>query len=114
MVNHVAMRRFFADRMVQSYQWYKDSTALSGATADEYSEQNELHGTYQLLVWFADNTYVWSNIITLTDTPEPQLVITRIYNSNGMPVSGQQLTPGIFIIYNQQGSRVWTQKKIVR
>ena len=114
MVNHVAMRQFFADRMVQSYQWYKDSTALSGATADEYSEQNELHGTYQLLVWFADNTYAWSNIITLTDTPEPQPVITRIYNSNGMPVSGQQLSPGIYIIYNQQGSRVWTQKKIVR
>ena len=84
MVNHIALRRFFPEQMVRAYQWYKDSAAINDATADEYSEQNELHGIYQLLIWMNDDTYAWSNIITITDTPEPQPVIMHIYNSNGI------------------------------
>ena len=114
MVNHVALRRFFPEQMVRAYQWYKDSAAINDATADEYSEQNELHGIYQLLIWMNEDTYAWSNIITITDTPEPQPVIMHIYNSNGMPVTEQRLTPGIYIYHYQQGDRVWTQKKIIQ
>ncbi len=114
MVNHVALRRFFPEQMVRAYQWYKDSAAINDATADEYSEQNELHGIYQLLIWMNDDTYAWSNIITITDTPEPQPVIMHIYNSNGMPVTEQRLTPGIYIYHYQQGDHVWTQKKIIQ
>jgi hypothetical protein len=61
-----------------------------------------------------DDTYAWSNIITITDTPEPQPVIMHIYNSNGMPVTEQRLTPGIYIYHYQQGDHVWTQKKIIQ
>jgi hypothetical protein len=114
MVNHIALRRFFPEQMVRAYQWYKDSAAINDATADEYSEQNELHGIYQLLIWMNDDTYAWSNIITITDTPEPQPVIMHIYNSNGMPVTEQRLTPGIYIYHYQQGDHVWTQKKIIQ
>ena len=114
MVNHIALRRFFPEQMVRAYQWYKDSAAINDATADEYSEQNELHGIYQLLIWMNEDTYAWSNIITITDTPEPQPVIMHIYNSNGMPVTEQRLTPGIYIYHYQQGDRVWTQKKIIQ
>ena len=114
MVNHVALRRFFPEQMVRAYLWYKDSMAINDATADEYSEQNELHGIYQLLIWMNDDSYAWSNIITITDTPEPQPVIMHIYNSNGMPVTEQRLTPGIYIYHYQQGDHVWTQKKIIQ
>lgn len=113
LVNHTALHSLIPDRVAQTYQWYKDSVAIPGATADDYSEQNELHGTYQLLVWMNDGSYIWSNIIDIRDTREPQPVIMRIYNSNGMPVREDHLTRGVYIIHYQQGDRVWTTKKIV-
>jgi hypothetical protein len=60
-----------------------------------------------------DGSYIWSNSIALTDTPEPLPVSMRIYNSSGVPVSEQRLTRGVYIIFYQQGTHVWTQKKIV-
>lgn len=113
LVNHVALNRFFPERTPRTYQWYKDGALIDGANGDDYAELNELHGTFQLLVWFDDGTYAWSHVISIMDTPEPQPVSMRIFNSNGMPVSGDRLTRGIYIIRYQQGDRVWTQKKIV-
>ena len=113
LVNHVALRTFFPERTPVSYQWYKDDELIDGATGDDYAEQNELHGIFQLLVWMDDGSYIWSNLIALTDTPEPLPVSMRIYNSNGVPVSEQRLTRGVYIIFYQQGTHVWTQKKIV-
>ena len=60
-----------------------------------------------------DGSYIWSNIIDIRDTREPQPVIMRIYNSNGMPVREDRLSRGVYIIHYQQGDRVWTTKKIV-
>ena len=113
LVNHVALNRFFPERTPRTYQWYKDGAPIDGANDDDYSELSELHGTFQLLVWFDDGTYAWSHVVTILDTPEPQPVSMRIFNSNGMPVSGDRLTRGVYIIHYQQGDRVWTQKKIV-
>ena len=113
LLDHVTLRRFFPERIPKAYQWYKDSVAIDGATDDDYSEQNELHGTYQLLVWMDDDSYIWSNTITLNDTPEPLPVSIHIYNSHGLPVTDDRLTRGVYIIHYRQGDRVWAEKKIV-
>lgn len=113
LLDHLTLRRFFPECSPRTYQWYKDSVAIDGATDDDYSEQNELHGSYQLLVRMDDDSYIWSNIITLTDTPLPWPVSVHIYNSNGLPVTDDRLTRGIYIIHYRQGDRVWVEKKIV-
>lgn len=56
---------------------------------------------------------VWSNILEILDTPEPQPVHMQIYNSSGMPVNEERMTRGVYLIRYQQGDRVWTEKKVV-
>ena len=125
LVDHTALKRFFPERTPRTYQWYRDSVAIEGATNDDYCEQNELHGIYQLLLRMDDDSYAWSIVISLTDTPDVQPVTMRIYDSMGVPVYTAQsdngsapapperLARGIYIIQYQQGDRLWTQKKIV-
>ena len=111
--NNVELARLFPELHPVAFQWFKDSVAVEGANEDDYAEQNELHGVFQLRIKMDNGLIVWSNILEILDTPEPQPVHMQIYNSSGMPVSEERMTRGVYLIRYQQGDKVWTEKKIV-
>jgi hypothetical protein len=117
LLDYVAFRRFFPDMHPLEFQWFKDSVAIEGANADDYSEENELHGVFQLRIKLdriVDNhdEYIWSNILDIHNTPAPAPIIKRVYNSQGIPVSEEKTGSGVYLIQYQQGDRVWTEKKV--
>ena len=116
--NNMELARIFPELHPLEFQWFKDSVAIEGANADDYSEENELHGVFQLRIKLdrtVDNhdEYIWSNILDIHDTPAPAPIIKRVYNSQGIPVSEEQTGSGVYLIHYQQGDRVWTEKKVV-
>lgn len=113
LLDNVRLQLFFPSRTAQAFQWYKDGVAVVGATEDDYSESDELHGVFQLRIQLDGGETIWSNIIELLDTQEPLPVVKRIYNSQGMLVGEEQMTRGVYLIYYQQGENYWTEKKIV-
>jgi hypothetical protein len=105
------LRTLFPDRTARSYQWYKDDLPIPGATDDDYSEQNELHGRFQLRIELDNNQTIWSNILEINvqrSTTNDQLQV-HIFNCHGLPVREDQLTRGIYLYRYQQGDTVWTE-----
>ena len=113
LLDHVAWQKFFPTFTSVACQWYKNEEAIEGATADDYCEQSELNGSYQLRVQLYDGRYVWSNIIEHWSTHESHPVVVRIYNYQGIPVLENQMTHGVYLIHYQQGERVWTEKRMI-
>ena len=111
--HNVRVRELFPELTVTGYQWYKDGTAIPNATEDDYSEQNELHGVFQLRITLDDSRVIWSNIIELSEAKEEQTVHVRVYNSSGLLVTETQLTRGIYLFRYEQGDRVWTEKRLI-
>ena len=112
LLDNVKLRQFFLDRTALTYQWYKDELPVAGATDDDYSEQNELHGRFQLRIELDGNQTIWSNILEInTEQAAPLPVHVRIYNSHGMPVAEDQVTHGIYLYRYEQGNQVWTEKR---
>ena len=108
------LRRLFQNQTALTFQWFKDGEAVSGATEDDYSEQNELHGCYQLVVRLSNGRDIRSRIVEILDTPEPAPIQMQIYDSRGMPVRENQVTYGIYLYRYEQGGRVWTEKKLIQ
>jgi len=113
LLDNVRFRQFFPANAILSMQWYRDEQPIPDATEDDYSEQDELHGRFQLFIRMDGDEHAWSNIIELLDTPEPLPLTKRVYNSMGLPVREDQMTRGVYLIYYEQGSNRWTEKKIV-
>ncbi len=116
--NNVELARIFPELHPLEFQWFKDSVAIEGANTDDYSEENELHGVFQLRIKLDqavdnDDEYIWSNFLEILDTPAPAPVTKRIYNSSGMIVSEDRMTRGVYLIRYQQGDKVWTEKKVI-
>jgi hypothetical protein len=102
----------FPDNNAIAFQWYKDDQQVAGATEDDYAEQEELHGVFQLRVGLDNGQTIWSNIISLTDTPTHKPVRKRIYNSSGVEIGEDQITHGVYLFRYEQGDKVWTEKII--
>ena len=113
LLDHVSLRRFFPGYTPLRYQWYCDSVAIPGATIDDYSEDHELHGHFQLYVELDQGEHAWSNVIDLSDTPTPKPVLQRIYNAQGILVGEEKLSHGVYLIVYEQGDRIWTEKRFV-
>ena len=122
LLDNIALRRFFPERTPVAYRWYKNEQAIEGADQDDYSEQNILHGIFQLRVRLDDDLYVWSNILEILDTPAQQPVRIRVYNSRGWLIDEQTIEEGVFrptlpsgiyLIQYQQSDHVWTEKILV-
>jgi len=118
--NNTRVRTLFPQRTVIGYQWYKDGTAIIGATEDDYSEQNELLGDFQLRLRMDDGSYVWSEILTIQPalTQAPSRI--RIYRHNGHLIyqaEGESTVPslprGLYIIQIEQNGEQRIEKKLI-
>ncbi len=118
LLDYPALRRFFPDRQFLAFQWYKNGEPIPGATGDDYSEQNELCGVFQLQIQLDqavdnDDQYIWSTILEIGEPQAPLPVTKRIYNWSGMLVNEEPMKRGLYLIVYRQGDKTWTEKKIV-
>lgn len=122
LVDNAKVRELFPERTVVGYQWYKDEQPISGATGDDYSETNELHGVFQMYLTLDGGDVIRSNIIDLSHTPEPQSAHVRAYNSSGVlicqwdtsdPAEYPALPAGIYLLRIEQGETCLSRKIIV-
>ena len=111
--DNVALRRMFPDQMPTAFQWYKDGYPISGATEDDYAEQNELNGIFQLRVSLDHDQVIWSNVLEIHDAIEEKNKQVHIYNSHGEEVSESQITHGVYLYRYQQSNRIWTEKRLI-
>ena len=102
LLDNVTLRRLFPNRTATSYQWYKNEEPISGATEDDYAEQNELNGIFQLRVTLDGDQIIWSNILTIS--PSETEVPIEIKVSNWQ---------NLYLIRYEQGDKVWTEKRLI-
>lgn len=111
--DNVVLRKLLPERTPTAFQWYKNDQLINGATEDEYAEQNELHGVFQLKVTLDKGQTIWSNILTILETPDEQPLRVQVYNSQGLGISEERAKHGIFLLRYEQGDRVWTEKRLI-
>lgn len=111
--DNITLRRLFPEQKAVAFQWYKDEQKILGANEDDYSEQNELRGVFQLRVQMDDGLYVWSNILEINNSDVQQPVHLRIYDSHGFLMPEGNLPRGVYLFRYEQGDRVWTEKKLI-
>ena len=118
--HNVRVRELFPELTVTGYQWYKDGTAIPNATEDDYSEQNELQGAFQLRLLMSDGRYVWSEILTIQPAQTQVPSHIRIYNHNGYlfyqsekETTIPSLPRGLYIIQIEQNGEQRIEKKLI-
>lgn len=118
--NNERVRQLFPELTVSGYQWYKDGTAIPDATEDNFSEQNELQGAFQLRLQMDNGRYVWSEILTIQPAQTQATSRIRIYNHNGYlfyQAEGDTTIPvlpkGLYFIQIEQNGEQRTEKKLI-
>ena len=119
LLDYTSLRRFFPERQYLAFQWYKNGEPIVGAIDDDYAEQNELCGFFQLCIKLdepVDNhdEYIWSNVLEIGEVENPHPVQVRIYDSHGFLMPNENLPQGIYLILYQQGDKFRTEKKYIR
>ena len=102
LLDNVTLRRLFPNRTATSYQWYKNEEPISGATEDDYAEQNELNGIFQLRVTLDGDQIIWSNILTISPSETEVPIEIKVYNWQNL-----------YLIRYEQGDKVWTEKRLI-
>jgi hypothetical protein len=119
LVNNVRVRELYPDSIVTGYQWFKNGEQIEDAVEDDYSEQDRLVGSFQVLLTFAGGDTVCSNIIEILPEPEPPMTMISVYNSTGLLVRQWQtmneheqyaLPKGIYLLRIERGKEVKTGK----
>ena len=113
LLDNVTLARFFPQSSARTYQWYKNEAPITGANGDDYSEQNELCGRFQLRIEMDNGQTIWSNILEIGKTQVEEPVRVRIYDSHGVPVQENQVSHGVYLYRYEQGDRKWTDKRLI-
>ncbi len=113
LLDNVSLSRFFPQNAARTYQWYKNEAPIPGANGDDYSEQNELCGRFQLRVEMDDGQTIWSNLLEIGKPQVEEPVRVRIYDSHGVPVQENQVSHGVYLYRYEQGDRKWTEKRLI-
>ena len=111
--DNTVLHRLFPEQIPLAFQWYKDEAPVAGATEDDYAEQNELHGVFQLRVTLTGDQIIWSNILEILDEIEETPLHVRIFNSRGEEVTEDQISHGIYLYRFEQGNSIWTEKRLI-
>ena len=102
LLDNVTFRKLFPERTATTMQWYKNDEPIPGATDDDYSEQNELNGRFQLRIELDNNQTIWSNILIISDTKEEAPIEIKVYRWQNL-----------YMIRYEQGEKVWTEKRLI-
>jgi len=113
LLDNVSLARLLPGRTACAYQWYKNDAPIPGATDDDYSEQNELCGRFQLRIVLDNEQTIWSNILEIGEAQEELPVRVTIFNSWGMLVRENQVSHGVYLYRYEQGEKKWTEKKLI-
>jgi len=113
LLDNVSLSRFFPQNAARTYQWYKNEVPIPGANGDDYSEQNELCGRFQLRVEMDNGQTIWSNILEIGKSQVEEPIRVRIYDSHGVPVQENQVAHGVYLYRYEQGDRKWTEKRLI-
>ena len=113
LLDNVSLSRFFPQNAARTYQWYKNEVPIPGANGDDYSEQNELCGRFQLRVEMDNGQTIWSNILEIGKAQVEEPIRVRIYDSHGVPVQENQVSHGVYLYRFEQGDRKWTEKRLI-
>ncbi len=113
LLDNVSLARLLPGRIACAYQWYKNDAPIPGATDDDYSEQNELCGRFQLRIVLDNEQAIWSNILEIGEAQEELPVRVTIFNSWGMLVRENQVSHGVYLYRYEQGEKKWTEKKLI-
>ena len=110
--DNVVLRQLLPERTPTAFQWYKNEQPIDGATDDDYAEQNELHGVFQLRVTLDNGQTIRSNIISILDTQDQQPLHLQVYpQSHRRAFRVHRRGEGAFRY--EQGEKVWTEKRMV-
>ena len=101
LLDNVALRQLFPERTARSYQWYKNEQPIPGANEDDYAEQNELQGRFQLRIILDNNQTIWSNILEIGEIAEPEPIIRKVY-----------YWQSLMIVRYQQADKIWYEKRL--
>ena len=113
LLDNMSLSRFFPQNAARTYQWYKNEVPIPGANGDDYSEQNELCGRFQLRVEMDNGQTIWSNILEIGKAQVEEPVRVRIYDSHGVPVQENHVSHGVYLYRYEQGDRKWTEKRLI-
>ena len=113
LLDNMSLSRFFPQNAARTYQWYKNEVPIPGANGDDYSEQNELCGRFQLRVEMDNGQTIWSNILEIGKAQVEEPIRVRIYDSHGVPVQENQVSHGVYLYRYEQGDRKWTEKRLI-
>ena len=102
LLDNIALQKLFPNQTARSFQWYNNEEPISGATEDNYSEQNELHGRFQLRVELDNGQTIWSNILEILNEKAEMPIEIKVYNWQNL-----------YLYRYEQGDKVWTEKKLM-
>ena len=120
--DNVLVAKLFPELTITGYQWFKNGALIPDATGDDYSEQNELQGDFQLRLELADGQFVYSYILTIAASVSNVPARVRVYNSRGELVVEQETTEaftlqplpaGIYLVRVEQGENVRIVKTMI-
>ncbi len=105
--------KHFPNNKATAYHWYKNGQLIPNAIEDDYSESQELNGSFQLHITLDNNKLVHSNILYIkAATPEDELI--AIYNYMGASIDIHTdlstLPAGIYIFVYQSGNQARTEQ----
>lgn len=114
--DNTRLNAYFPDNQPKTFQWYKNGNLVPDATEDDYSETQQLNGTFQLHVTLDNNRLVRSNILYI-NADEPQEQLIAIYNFMGAQIDihtcWDNLPAGIYIFVYQSGNQTRTEQILI-